>query len=242
VAAEEEAKELLKKAQGDPTTLNEFVERRLAGEPLAWIVGRAPFADLDIRIDPGVYVPRWQSTELVHRAVSQLPPRGTAIDLCTGSGALAIAIRRARPCAHIVGTDIDDRAVRCARANGIAAYKGDLFDPLPRDLEGTVDVVVAVTPYVPTPALVHLPRDTLKFEPVSFYDGGPDGTIYLRRVAAEAPRFLRPGGTLLLEVGGDQPELLWDQLEFLGYTNCSAWSDEDGDIRGLGATMRRRPA
>jgi release factor glutamine methyltransferase len=238
VASEDEAKDLLAKARGDIGTLEELVERRLAGEPLAWIVGHAPFDGTDVRIDPGVYVPRWQSTELVSRAVTRLPARGTAIDLCTGSGALAIAMRRARPWARILGTDIDVRAVRCARANGVVAYRGDLFDPLPHGLEGTVDVVVAVAPYVPTPALELLPRDTLTFESISLYDGGPDGTEYLRRIAAEATRFLRPGGALLLEVGADQPELLRDQLELLGYTDYSAWSDEDGDIRGLGATLR----
>jgi release factor glutamine methyltransferase len=238
VAAGEEAHDLLAKARGDSTALEELVERRLTGEPLAWIIGHAPFDGFDIRIHSGLYVPRGQSAELVHRAVARLPQRGTAIDLCTGSGALAVAMQRARPGARIVGTDIDDRAVTCARANGVIAYRGDLFDSLPLGLEGSVDVVVAVVPYVPTAALHLLPRDTLTFECASFYDGGPDGAEYLRRVAAEAPRFLRPGGALLLEVGADQPEILRSRLELLGYTECVAWSDEDGDVRGLEATLR----
>jgi release factor glutamine methyltransferase len=217
--------------------LEQLVERRLTGEPLAWIIGHSPFDGLDVRVHPGVYVPRWQSTELVHRAVARLPERGTAIDLCTGSGALAMAMQRARPKARIVGTDIDDRAVTCAQANGVVTYQGDLFDPLPTSFEGTVDVVVAVVPYVPTAALDFLPRDTLAFESASLYDGGPDGAHYLRRVAAEAPRFLRPGAALLLEVGADQPELLRAQLEMLGYVEWAAWTDEDGDFRGLEATI-----
>jgi len=237
VAAEDEARDLLVKARGDTIALDALVERRLTGEPLAWILGHAPFDGLDILIDPGVYVPRWQSTELVHRAVARLPADGTAIDLCTGSGALAQAIQRARPRARIVGTDIDDRAVRCARTNGVTVYEGDLFDPLPASFERTVDLIVAVVPYVPTSAMHLLPRDTLAFEPALFYDGGPHGTEVLRRVVAGAPRFLRPGGALLLEVGADQPEMLQEQLESLGYTDCAAWSDEEGDYRGLEATI-----
>jgi release factor glutamine methyltransferase len=235
VAAVEEAHELLAAARGNTCTLEELVQRRLTGEPLAWLIGHALFDGLDIRIDAGVYVPRAQSTELVHRAVARLPEGGTAIDLCTGSGALAVAMQWARPDARIVGIDIDARSIFCARANGVLAYRGDLFDPLPQSFEATVDVVVAVVPYVPTAALHLLPRDTLTFESASFYDGGPDGATYLRRVAAAAPRFLRPGGALLLEVGADQPELLRSQLELHGYTECVTWSDEDGDVRGLEA-------
>jgi release factor glutamine methyltransferase len=238
VAADDEAHTLLAKARGDATALERLVQRRLTGEPLGWIIGHAPFDGLDVRVDPGVYVPRCQSTELVHRAVARLPERGTAIDLCTGSGALAMATQGARPKARIVGTDIDGRAVTCARANGVVTYQGDLFDPLPTSFEGTVDVVVAVVPYVPTAALDFLPPDTLAFESASLYDGGPDGADYLRRVAAEAPRFLRPGAALLLELGGDQPELLRDQWASLGYTEWTAWTDEDGDFRGLEATIR----
>ncbi len=216
--------------------LGSLVARRLAGEPLAWIVGHTVFDGVDVRVDPGVYVPRWQSAELARRAIASLPGSGTALDLCTGSGAVALALQRTRPRARVLATDVDERAVACARANGVDARKGDLFAPLPPDLEGNVDVVVAVVPYVPTRALALLPRDTLSFESAAHYDGGPDGTAVLRRVVADAPIFLRPGGTLLLELGADQPDLLRDQLEHLGYTEVETWTDDDDDVRGLQAT------
>ena len=79
--------------------LQRLVDRRLAGEPLAWITGRAAFGDHSIVVHPGVYVPRWQSIELARRAAARLPDDGTAIDLCTGSGAMAVALRAARPAA-----------------------------------------------------------------------------------------------------------------------------------------------
>jgi release factor glutamine methyltransferase len=243
VAADDEALELIAAAgrvpgrPSDAAALEELVTRRLAGEPLAWIVGHADFDGIVVRIDPGVYVPRWQSAELARRAAARLPETGTAIDVCTGSGAVAVALQRARPGARVLATDTDARAVACARANGVDALQGDLFDPLPSGLARAVDVVVAVVPYVPTPALALLPRDTLRFEAASHYDGGPDGTGCLRRVMADAPAFLRPGGSLLLELGADQGDLLRDQLNRLGYEGIETWTDEDGDVRGL-ATMR----
>jgi release factor glutamine methyltransferase len=237
VAAEEEAQELVERAGGEGPVLTALVERRLAGEPLAWITGRAAFGDLDLVVHPGVYVPRWQSVELARRAAARLPDDGAAIDLCTGTGAVAAALRTARPAARIAATDCDVRAVGCARANGVPATQGDLFDAVPSSFRGVTDVVVAVVPYVPSPALLLLPRDTLEFEDAAHYDGGPDGTDVLRRVAVAAPGFLRRGGALLLELGGDQAELLHPALEGLGYVSVETWSDEDGDLRGLAATF-----
>lgn len=238
IAAEEEAAELAAAAGGSPHLLAGMVERRLAGEPLAWITGRTEFCGHEVAVHPGVYVPRWHSERLAGRAVERLPPTGVAVDLCTGAGALAVTLAGARPLARVVATDIDPAAAACARANGVDAYLGDLFDPLPAEVEGMVDVVVAVVPYVPTPALSVLPRDTLAFESPLPYDGGPDGTVVLRRVVAETPRFLRPGGALLLELGGDQAGLLRDDLARLGYVDVRVLTDEEGDVRGIEATYR----
>jgi release factor glutamine methyltransferase len=162
VAAEEEADELLARAAGDAELLDSLVARRLTGEPLACITRYVSFCGLEIRVDPGVYVPRRQSEPLAHRAVERLPATGAAIDLCTGSGAIAKTLIASRPKARVLASDIDERAVACAAANGVEVYRGDLFAPLPRSLEGRVDVVVGVVPYVPTPALSLLPRDTLR--------------------------------------------------------------------------------
>jgi len=238
VAAEDEAAELAAAAAGDLALLPSLAERRLTGEPLAWITGRTAFGDLTVRVDRGVYVPRWQSLPLARRAAARLPDRGTAIDLCTGSGAIAAALSAARPIARVVATDVDPRAVACARANGVEAYHGDLFAAVPPDLRGTTDVVVAVVPYVPSPELHLLPRDTLRFEDASHYDGGPDGTDALCRVLTEAPRFLRPGGAVLLELGGEQAGHLRPLMGRLGYREIETWSDEDDDPRGVLAVVR----
>jgi release factor glutamine methyltransferase len=237
VAAGEEADELLLAAGNDALALAGLVSRRVAGEPLAWLVGHAPFVGLEVPVSPGVYVPRWQSSELVLRAAAHLPDSGAAADLCTGSGAIALALARARPRARIVASDNDPAAVDNARSNGVEVYQGDLFAPLPGELHGHLDVVVAVVPYVPTPALTLLPHDTLTYEDVAHYDGGTNGTAVLERVAAESPAYLRRGGRLLLELGGEQAESLAPVLERLGYNSVETWSDGDGDLRGIEAVL-----
>lgn len=236
VAADDEAAELRRAARGDSGRLAALLARRLRGEPLAWITGVTRFCGLDVRVDVGVYVPRWQTEALAREAAARLPSRGVAVDVATGSGALAMVLRRLRPSATVLATDISDRAVACARSNGVDALHGDLFAPLPAAVAGLVDVVTGVVPYVPTSALRFLPRDTLDFEDSSGYDGGPDGTDFLRRVVLDSASWLAPGGTLLLELGGDQAEELGDDLRRVGFRGVTTLRDEDGDVRGLIAT------
>jgi release factor glutamine methyltransferase len=237
IAAEEEAAELILRAGGEVELLESFLERRLTGEPLAWITGKVTFCGIEIEVDPGVYVPRWQSEPLARGAAKRLGVDGVAIDLCTGSGALAKAIMAARPAAGVFATDLDSRAVACARRNGVDAYEGDLFGPIPKSLRGNVEVVVGVVPYVPTAELPLLQRDTFRFESSLSYDGGPDGTDILRRVLRESPRFLRRGGALLLELGGKQAEALRADLDRLGYRQATLLYDEEGDLRGIETTL-----
>ncbi|HEY6469170.1 MAG TPA: HemK family protein methyltransferase [Candidatus Dormibacteraeota bacterium] len=238
LAADEEAEALVARAGGDGALLQALVDRRLTGEPLAWIIGHATFCDLAVRVDTGVYVPRWLSEPLARRAAARLPDKGMAVDLCTGSGAIAITLAAAHPGARVVASDVDELAVACAISNGVEAYRGDLFAPLPAVIQGVVDVVVGVVPYVPTPELPLLQRDTFTFEGPLAYDGGADGTAILRRVLDESRRWLRTGGALLLELGGDQAELLAGDLARLGYANVTVLEDEDGDVRAIEVTFR----
>lgn len=231
VAAEEEARELLAAAE-DEATLELFVRRRVAGEPLAWITGTTEFCGHAIRVDPGVFVPRFQSEELARRAAELAPPTGWVADLCTGAGAIAVHVQAAG--AHAVGVDRHLLAARCARANGVATVVGDLDQPL---RSRSFDVVTAVAPYVPTSQLCYLPSDVQRYEPRDALDGGVDGLSVIRRVIVGASRLLVPGGWLVIELGGEQYEALQVALDSNGFRSHVTWSDSDGDLRGLATRL-----
>ena len=233
IAAEEEAAELLDAAGGDRSRLEELVRRRCTGEPLAWLTGAVRFCGERVLVRTGVYVPRWQSQPLVHEASARLPDTGVAVDLCTGSGAIAAVLRRARPAARVLATEIDPVAVACARANGVEVFEGDLTSGLPASLAGAVDVMCAVAPYVPADEMHLLPRDVRAYEPRRALDGGTGGTEVLERVVAEASSWLRPGGSLCIELGGDQASILEPCLLGAGFDEDVRLADEDGDLRGL---------
>jgi release factor glutamine methyltransferase len=133
----------------------------------------------------------------------------------------------------VVATELDDTAVACARANGVDVFAGFLDEPLPRSLEVRVDVLTAVVPYVPTDELRLLPRDVRAFEPRLALDGGVDGTRLLAEVVRRSPRWLRPGGWVLLELGGDQAEQLGGSLDDAGFETPEVLLDEEGDPRAI---------
>lgn len=235
VAAEDEADELLEAAGDDPVALARLVDRRVGGEPLAWVTGHVTFVGLRVALCPGVYVPRWQSEGLARRGAALLPEDGVAADLCTGSGAIALALQRARPRARVMATELDPVACDCATANGVAVRRGHLGDPLLPELRHRCDVVTAVPPYVPTTSLGYLPRDVREREPTTALDGGRDGVHLLVPAVRSAAELLRPGGTLLLELGAGQDELLAPALAAAGLTQRGRLTDGDGDLRGIEA-------
>jgi release factor glutamine methyltransferase len=241
VAAPEEADALLAASGRGLGSVDELVSRRLAGEPLAWIVGWISFCGVPIHVDPGVFVPRPHSEALARRAASLLPENGVALDLCTGSGAIAAVLAHERPAATVIATDIDPVAVACARTNGVNALLGDLDEPLPETLRGLVDVVAAVVPYVPTEELHLLPRDVVAHEPRVALDGGPRGTSVLQRAVEVAARWLGPSGTVLLEIGGDQAKDLTTALTDAGFSDVAVLDDGDGQDRAIEAVLTDQP-
>jgi release factor glutamine methyltransferase len=235
VAPEAEAADLVAAAT-DEEQLEGWLARRETGEPLAWLTGTTAFAGRPLRVAPGVYVPRPQTEVLAQRAAAVLPRGGRALDLCTGAGAVAAHLRAVDPSAVVLGIDLDPKAAACARANGVPAVAADLDAAVHAD--GTIDVVTAVAPYVPSDEVQLLPSDVQRYEPRRALDGGADGLDLVRRVVDAAARLLRPGGSLLLELGGDQATVLVPALDAAGFTDVSPWHDEDGDLRGLVARTR----
>ena len=206
VFAEDEAL-LLTAEAADADSLEAMTERRIAGEPLEYVLGWAEFAGLRISVTPGVFVPRPRSEFLVWEAAALLGPTGTVLDLCCGSGAIGAALLAARPGLALTAADLDPAAVECARRNlpaGTEVVQGDLFDGLSERFRRGFDVIAANAPYVPTQDIPLLPPEARSYEARAALDGGPDGLGLHRRIAADAPGWLAPGGRLLMETSERQ--------------------------------------
>ena len=206
-----------------------LLQRRERREPLAYILGTREFWSLPFAVSPGVLVPRADTETLVEAALAawgelRVECRGpstdcpeaapTIVELCTGSGAVAVALATEIPGTRIFATDVSGRALRVARANAlrhgvdarISFLRGDLWSALDgRVPAGSVDLVVANPPYVPTGELAELMPE-VRWEPRRALDGGADGLRLVRDIIATSPDRIRPGGFLLLEVGAEQAE------------------------------------
>jgi release factor glutamine methyltransferase len=239
VYADDEARVLVAAATTS-TALHGMVDRRCAGVPLEHVVGWAEFCGLRIAVDPGVFVPR-RRTELLVRCAAAVTRRdATVVDVCCGSGAVGAALAAEVGRLEISAVDIDPACVRCAQRNledaGGYAYEGDLFDPLPTNLHGCVDVVVANAPYVPTDAIAMMPPEARDHEPPIALDGGPDGVDVQRRLIAAAPTWLAPDGVLLVETSREQARLTVAAFEASGF---DARIEVDDDLQATVAVGRR---
>jgi release factor glutamine methyltransferase len=229
VFAEDEARLLLGAAAG-PVELADLVRRRVDGLPLEVLLGWADFRGLRVAVDPGVFVPRQRSAFLVEQAVAGARPGSVVVDLCCGTGAVGLAMLAVSGELQLHAVDLDPAAVRCAGRNlagtGARVYTGDLYEPLPATLRGTVEVVVANAPYVPTDAIALMPVEAREHEPRLALDGGPDGVDLHRRVAIGAPDWLRPGGRLLIETTAEQAGWGAEAMADAGLTTRIVGSEE----------------
>ena len=229
VFAEDEAELILATAR-TPDDITAMVDRRVAGLPLEHVLGWAQFHGLRIAMDPGVFVPRRRTEFLVDQAVALARGKSLVVDLCCGSGAVGAALAAALGGPELHAADIDPAAVRCARRNVAPfagqVHEGDLFAALPATLRGRVDVLAANVPYVPTGEVGLLPTEARDHEPLVALDGGSDGLDILRRVAAEAPQWLAPGGCVLVETSEGQASRAVEAFTRVGLTGRLAVSDE----------------
>ncbi len=207
VFAEVEADLLIAEA-GTQADLTAMVARRVGGEPLEYVLGWAEFCGLRIIVEPGVFVPRRRTEFLVREAAALASSGAVVLDLCCGSGAVGVAVIAGLERAELHAADVDPAAVRCARRNvepvGGHVHEGDLYSPLPRALRGRVNLLVVNAPYVPTDAVAFMPPEARDYEPLVALDGGEDGLDIQRRIVAEAPQWLAPGGHLLIETSDRQ--------------------------------------
>ncbi len=240
VFAEDEAVLLAEAAGDDAARLERLVAARVAGRPLEHLLGWAEFDGLRVTVADGVFVPRQRTRLLVDLATRLAPPRGVAVDLCCGSGALLSALLARRPDLDGHAADVDPAAVACARVTlaGLPpdrVHLGDLYDALPATLRGRVDVLMVNAPYVPTAAIARMPPEARDHEHRVALDGGTDGLDVQRRVAAGAASGLRSGGTLLIEVAPAQLATASALLRAAGLDPRPA-RDDDRDATALLAT------
>ena len=199
-------------AEADRNRFKELIQRRVAGWPVAYLVGHRGFYTLDFEVTPAVLVPRPDTETLVLEALTWLKPvRGPAVlDLGTGSGCIAVTIAHEKKDARVTATDVSPDALEVARRNAtrhgvadrVTFLHGDLFAPLPAG--SAFDLVASNPPYIAHHEFAGLQREVRDHEPRGALDGGADGLAYYRRIAAGVGPVLKPGGRLLLEIGSTQ--------------------------------------
>jgi release factor glutamine methyltransferase len=193
------------------TTYKALIQRRLSGEPTQYLTGKKEFYGRNFAVDARVLVPRPETELLVEACLRHLPQDTPCrvLDLCTGSGCIAVTLAVEHPQASVWATDVSPAALEVAQANAVTHgvdarvtfFTGDLFAALPGP--ATFDLIVSNPPYIAQPQLPTLQRE-VQFEPRLALDGGADGLDIVRRLVSDAPAHLKAGGLLALEIGDDQ--------------------------------------
>jgi release factor glutamine methyltransferase len=222
--------------------LNRFrdlVRRRRAAEPTAYLLGQREFYGIPMRVDRRVLIPRPDTETLVQVALERSRRRsahGHALDLCTGSGCVAIAFARQRPGWSVTGVDISNETLQVAQDNalrvgnilGLAWQQGDLFDALAKR---RFDLITANPPYIPSSVYGTLDPTVRDFEPKLALDGGEDGLDVTRRIVKDAPDWLEPDGILAVEIGYDQGAAVADLFAARGFADVACNRDYGGRDR-----------
>jgi release factor glutamine methyltransferase len=225
---------------GELARYRELIKRRRSGEPIAYILGRREFFALPFRVDAPVLIPRPDTELLVETALNESRERsmfGRLLDLCTGSGCVAIAFARERPTWRVTAVDLSRDAVAVARDNAarsgvartVAVLEGDLFAALAPDAR--FELITANPPYIPSAEVETLELDIRGFEPRLALDGGTDGLEVTRRVISGAAAHLAPGGLLALEIGSEQGAAALGLLEAAGFSETRSLRDLGGHER-----------
>ena len=213
----------------------ELIKRRLGGEPVAYLVGETEFWSLPFTVDASVLVPRPDTETLVETALTLAPAPAAILDLCTGSGVIAVSLAHDRPGARVVATDVSAAAAAVARKNAernavadrVDVRVGDLFAPVAGE---RFDLIVSNPPYIATAVIATLSAEVRR-EPILALDGSADGLAFYDRIAAEAVAHLVPGGVLALEHGFDQADAVAARLTAAGFTDVTL-------VRDLGKNPR----
>jgi release factor glutamine methyltransferase len=226
----------------------EMVTRRAGGEPVPYIKGYAEFRGLELRVEPGVFVPRDSSEFLAEQAIRRLRKRKSPVhvDLATGAGTVALAVANEVPRCRVFGADLAEDAVELARRNArrlklhARFAVGDLFDPVPARLRGSVDVITLHPPYVARDEVAELPDEIRDWEPAhTLTDQSDDGLALVRRAVSEAPGWLKKKGWLLMETDPDRARDVKRVFARGGFRDVE--STKGGELKVTRVIVGRRP-
>ena len=226
-------------------TLNGYLSRVLAGEPLAYILGEWSFYGLPLTITPDVLIPRDDTmavTDLAIEAARDYPAPQRVLDLCTGSGCIGLAVAYKVESARVTLADVSDKALRVARLNmtklrlkhRVTAFSVDVFQPAAKFL-GQFDVIVSNPPYITTKEMAELPVSVWAYEPHLALEGGADGLDFYRAIVKNFDAALRPGGTVCFEFGLSQEDAVGRLLEQAGFDEINFRKDLRGITRAVSA-------
>lgn len=218
-----------------------LVARRAAREPLQHITGRAPFHHLELSVGPGVFVPRPETELLVEEALKVLSARAESatgqlriVDLCTGSGAIAAAVKSELPNAQVFAVELSEEAIPYARKNleslGVHLVQGDALTAL-TELAGRFDAVLSNPPYIPSANVPADPEAALHDPEMALYGGGEDGMQMPSAIAARAYELLAPGGFFMMEHDDTQEGAVAELLARVGFERCYPVRDLNGRSR-----------
>ncbi|MEI8064138.1 MAG: peptide chain release factor N(5)-glutamine methyltransferase [Verrucomicrobiota bacterium] len=222
--------------------LRSLVKRRVAGEPLQYVIGETEFCGLKLAVDRRVLIPR-PETELLVEVVAARKP-ATVVDVGTGSGCIALALAQRLPAAEVTATDVSPDALAVATANAsrydfknfTRLLQGDLLSIFPDGF--TVDAIVSNPPYIASGELAQLPQEVKDFEPAQALFAGVDGLEVISRLVLEAKRFLSPTGFVALEIGAGQCTAVTQLFESAGYKLAQVEKDLQGHERVIVAVTQ----
>lgn len=212
----------------DQRAFDETIRRRAKREPLQYITGTQEFWGLEFTVTPDVLIPRPETEFIIEAALASVQDRNSPvriIDLCTGTGCIAVSLAKELAFAHVIATDMSEKALDVARENTrrhgvserIRFLTGDVFEPLEElDLRGRVDIIVSNPPYVRAGDLPALQPEVSEYEPVMALIAGPEGTEIHQRIISAASLFLKRHGVLIMEMGMGQTEALMRMVEATG--------------------------
>ena len=220
--------------------LNDFVSLRKKRIPLQQIIGYTEFVGLKFYVTSDVLCPRQDTEVLVEQVLEKINGGAKVLDLCTGSGCIAISIAKLAG-VSVTATDISEKALavaeKNARENGVSVYfyKGDLYQALPSDEK--YDIIVSNPPYIRTDVIETLETEVKDFEPRIALDGTADGLAFYRRIIVGADEYLKPGGLIFFEIGYDQGADVSVLLAGSGFSDISVIKDYGGNDRVVTATF-----